>query len=212
MRVMGKRSVASFVAGVLTLALYAVSAGIALAVVLLLLTPWMPLPRPDRPEGLVIGVPAAFSIDASRVSAPSIDVTAAGIRDATGILRIPVSTTRVYVGGLVSALAMMAIAWIGVHQLRKVVFSLRDERPFAAANAARIRRIAYAVLAGELVRAAFTIGSNIYIARHFEAEGMSFDVRVNMSITTIVAGLIIFVLAEVFRAGARLEEEQSLTV
>jgi hypothetical protein len=41
---------------------------------------------------------------------------------------------------------------------------------------------------------------------------MTFDVRFNVSITTIVAGLIIFVLAEVFRAGARLEEEQSLTV
>jgi hypothetical protein len=209
---MGKRSVASFVAGVLTLALYVVSAGIALAAVLLLLAPWIPLPQPARPEGLVIGVPAAFAVDASQVSAPSIGVTAAAIRDATGILRIPASTTRVYVGGLSFALVMLAIVWFGVSQLRKVVFSLRDERPFAAANAARIRRIAYAVLAGELLRAAFTIGSNIYIARHFEAEGMSFDVRLNVSITTIVAGLIIFVLAEVFRAGTHLEEEQSLTV
>jgi hypothetical protein len=123
-----------------------------------------------------------------------------------------VSTTRVYVGGLSFALTMLAIVWFGVSQLRKVISSLRDEQPFAAANAARIRRIAYAVLAGELLRAAFTIGSNIYIARYFVADGMSFDVRLNMSITTIVAGLIIFVLAEVFRAGARLEEEQSLTV
>jgi hypothetical protein len=209
---MGKRSVASFVASVLTLALYFVSAGIALAAVLLLLAPWIPLPQPARPEGLVIGVPTAFAVDASHVSAPSIGVTAAGIRDATGIVRIPVSQKRVYVSGLSFALVMLAIVWFGVSQLRKVMFSLRDELPFAAENAARIRRIAYAVLAGELLRAAFTIGSNIYVQRHFQAEGMTFDVRFNVSITTIVAGLIIFVLAEVFRAGARLEEEQSLTV
>lgn len=213
MRAMGKRSISSLISVVLTVALFGVSVAMVIVTVLLLITPWVPIPAPERPgHELVLGVPTAFSVEASRVSAPSIGVTAAEIRDAEGVLRIPVSAPRVYVSGLAAALLLLAIAWFGVSQLRKVVHSLRDERPFVAANATRIRRVAYAVIGLELLRATMTSYANIYVAEHFQADGLRFIPSFDLSLSTIVVGLIIFVLAEVFRAGASLEEERSLTI
>ena len=47
---------------------------------------------------------------------------------------------------------------------------------------------------------------------HFPAEGLRFDARPDFNILAILYGLIILVIAEVFRAGTRLDEDQSLTV
>jgi hypothetical protein len=41
---------------------------------------------------------------------------------------------------------------------------------------------------------------------------LRFDAWPHLDVSAVIAGLIILVIAEVFRAGARLEEEQSLTV
>jgi hypothetical protein len=86
------------------------------------------------------------------------------------------------------------IVWV-LGQLRAVFRTLGDGQPFVAANATRIRWIAYAVILGELAR-----------------SGLRFDVRPDFNVLAIIAGLIIFVIAEVFRAGTRLDEDQSLTV
>jgi hypothetical protein len=47
---------------------------------------------------------------------------------------------------------------------------------------------------------------------HFFAPGLRFNARPNLSVVTIVHGLIILALAEVFRTGTRLDEDQSLTI
>ena len=53
---------------------------------------------------------------------------------------------------------------------------------------------------------------NYYAMTHFSAEGLRFDARPDLNGFAIINGLIILVIAEVFRAGTRLDEEQSLTV
>ena len=53
---------------------------------------------------------------------------------------------------------------------------------------------------------------NYYAMTHFSAEGLRFDARPDLNVFAIIHALIILVIAEVFRAGIRLDEEQSLTV
>jgi len=53
---------------------------------------------------------------------------------------------------------------------------------------------------------------NSYAATHFTAEGLRFTARPDLSLAAVIEGLIILVIAEVFRAGTRLDEDQSLTV
>ena len=93
------------------------------------------------------------------------------------------------------------------------VFStLRAGTPFVADNARRIHRIAFAVIAGEVARATIVFVENYYAMTHFSAEGLRFDARPDFNILAVFSGLIILAIAEVFRAGSRLDEEQSLTV
>jgi hypothetical protein len=53
---------------------------------------------------------------------------------------------------------------------------------------------------------------NYYAMTHFSADGLRFDVRPDVNVFAIICGLIILVIAEVFRAGTRLDPDQSLTV
>jgi hypothetical protein len=89
---------------------------------------------------------------------------------------------------------------------------VRDGKPFAPSNATHVRRIAWVLIIGEVVRATIVYLENSYAATHFTAEGLRFTARPDLSIAAIVEGLIILVIAEVFRVGTRLDEEQSLTV
>ena len=73
-------------------------------------------------------------------------------------------------------------------------------------------RIGYAVIVGELTRAALIFAANSYAMTHFSANALTFDARPDVSGFALVHGLIILAIAEVFRAGTRLDEDQSLTI
>ena len=47
---------------------------------------------------------------------------------------------------------------------------------------------------------------------HFSADGLRFYASPDINVLAIISGLIILVIAEVFSAGTRLDDEQSLTV
>ena|SRR5438552_718707 len=97
-------------------------------------------------------------------------------------------------------------------ELRAVFRTLRDGKPFVPRNAIRVRRIGWIVIALELVRSMMSYVGSYNIMRAFAGEGLRFDARADLNVFTIVNGLIILAIAEVFRAGTRLDEEQSLTV
>ena len=63
-----------------------------------------------------------------------------------------------------------------------------------------------------LTRAAIFWAETRYSATHVPIAGVTFDTWPHVSLTTVVLGFIILVIAEVFRAGTRLDEDQSLTI
>jgi hypothetical protein len=75
-----------------------------------------------------------------------------------------------------------------------------------------VRRLAYAIVIAELARWAVVSWSNQYAAAHFSSAGLAFESRPAFHASAIVTALIILAIAEVFRTGARLETEQSLTI
>ena len=81
-----------------------------------------------------------------------------------------------------------------------------------AGNAMRIRRLALAVFLGEVSRAAVVYAANAYVAAQFAADHLRFTARPRINGFAIVSALILLVLAEVFRTGTQLDEDQSLTV
>jgi uncharacterized membrane protein YozB (DUF420 family) len=90
--------------------------------------------------------------------------------------------------------------------------TLVEGNPFVPDNARRIRFVALAAIAGELARTAIVFAETYYASRHVAIAGVTFDVWPRLNFFTLICGFIIFVIAEVFRAGTRLDQEQSLTV
>lgn len=213
MKAIGRRSVSSVLAIVIDIGW----CGTLIAMAMFLCLALLPLVWDVRSgTNVSMDIPASFSLDLHDVSiaAPSLGVAHASVEQARGegLLTFPPPSGVFLAAVALSVVVVLAWgAWI-LAQLRAVFRTLRDGHPFVAANATRIRRIGYAIFAGEILRIAFELAGNAYISRHFVADRLRFDAWPHPDVSAVIAGLIILVIAEVFRAGARLEEEQSLTV
>jgi Protein of unknown function (DUF2975) len=210
MKAMGKRSVSSFLAALISVGFYTV------AVVLVLMLGLASVPLFTDLSNTEMSNPVSFSMKtgALRLAAPAPSIAKADIRDAhgSGTLRFPPPSGMVLTTTALLVVLGLAIGlWVLV-QLRAVFRTLRDGRPFVAANARRIRWIGYAVILGEVVRSLVLFGGNAYARTHFAADALRFDAWPSIDVFAIIHGLIILVVAEVFRAGARLDEDQSLTI
>ena len=100
------------------------------------------------------------------------------------------------------AFATIAVMLFVVNRLLEILKTLRFGSPFVKENADRFRGVGYALLIGEGAKFAFGFLSMIYDA----------NIDINSSFITWLAIIAVFVLAEVFREGARMKEEQDLTV
>lgn len=89
-----------------------------------------------------------------------------------------------------------------VERLLEILKTLRFGSPFVKENADRFRKLGWALLIGE--------GSKIVVA--VLAAISDADVDVGLDGITLIAVVAVFVLSEVFREGARMKEEQDLTV
>lgn len=89
-----------------------------------------------------------------------------------------------------------------VNRLLEILRTLRFGSPFVKENADRFRRVGFALLIGEGAKLLFAILGEIFNA----------DVGYSTELTTWIAMISVFVLAEVFREGAKMKEEQDLTV
>ena len=206
MRVLGKRSVASFIKSVLDIAWYIVAISLALLAVLLVCSIFIE-PRGDN---LTMSLPVAVKLDAPIHDADG--GTRAHFEKLQGNLRFPAKKGAFLSGSLsVALLSFGYLLWI-LTQLRYVFRSLSQGLPFVLENARRIRWVGLAVIVGELGRSAIVYFWSYYASLHFTADRLRFAASLDLNPFTIVSGLAILVIAQVFEEGARLEEDQSLTI
>jgi hypothetical protein len=225
--------VLTFLAFSISVSWYFVAVGVFVTSCLVVISPFVTLP------GMRLTIPVSFSVDPGIVRVTSSEPsrqpgTGQNIRVGSegfafevgpentrakipqvhvrGSIRFPTESRGLVLGAALLLSALLSLVLWVLGQLRAVFQTLRVGQPFVVANATRIRRIAFAVIFGEAGRAAIVFVTNYYASTHFVAEGLRFDARPDFSIMAVFYGLIILVIAEVFRAGTRLDEEQSLTV
>jgi hypothetical protein len=115
-----------------------------------------------------------------------------------------VERAPVIVGVLLAAGAYMAGVLVIIGALRRIFATLTAGDPFHPDNVARLRLIGLMLAALELGRyAVWAIGGRLPGVR---------DVRPGFNLTAWFSVLVVFVLAEVFREGARLRREAELTI
>jgi Protein of unknown function (DUF2975) len=212
MKALGNRSVASVLAVLVDIMWVLVGIGLAAAVCLVIVSLSVDLSGGNGQ----VGIPASFGLDttALHVEAPSLGIEDAHLAkvNGRGVLQFrPPGRTFLAVTALVLVVSLAFVLWV-LSQLRAVFRTLRAGTPFVPDNVTRIRRIGYALILGECARAVLTFIGNYQVVTHFSADFVQFTLWPDFSFTTILHGLLILVLAEVFRVGVRLDEDQSLTV
>jgi hypothetical protein len=201
---------AGAVAGVVTIARVVAIVMVVVSGLGIVISPWV-----DPPD-IEIGfeVPAALRFDPDRqpTAIPPGSAERVHLDEVNGSLKFS-PRNRVLVGVSAAALLVWSalLVWV-LSQVQGLFRTLRAGRPFAPANARRIRRVGYAVIGAELVRAVIAYLGTRYAMTNFVVSGVQFETRFHIDLFVIFCGLMILVIAEAFREGARLSEEQSLTI
>jgi hypothetical protein len=161
-------------------------------------------------DHLTMNLPVAVELKAPIHSVSS--GTDAQIEKLRGNLKFPVRKGAFFSGSVFLVVLIFGFLLWMVTQVRHVFRSLSEGLPFVAENGRRIRWVGFAVIFGEVARAALVYYWSYYTSLHFTANGLRFVASADINGITIVSGLAILVIAEVFQEGARLREDQSLTI
>ena len=182
-------------------------------VIVLLLTPVLALlgreyedvevpVRVDAPEGTLVSDwdPAAQGFALENVSAE---------------LAVPMGVAPVWLRVLswLSQVVMAILAVLIMHHLRRVFVRVRDGAPFDAQNARRLRALGILLLVWNAVQAAYDFFMAVVVTRALDARS-SIDLGATPDFHSqqMFVAFVLIALAEIFRRGSQLEDEQSLVV
>jgi len=100
-------------------------------------------------------------------------------------------------------------------QLRNFLETLEDGDPFTMENARRIRIIGLVIIGSELGIKLAMIGSAAIIDSAVRIEGARLvwgELLSAFSLPSIFLGFVVLIIAEIFRLGVKMREEQELTI
>ena len=108
----------------------------------------------------------------------------------------------------------LGAVWIGggiviVGHLRRLFTGFSSGEPFRREYADHLRAIWIAMMMVEIARAVLVVWRRVLVAR-FDDAAPHLGLQINLS--TWISIFVLIVIAEVFREGARMREEQALTI
>lgn len=106
----------------------------------------------------------------------------------------------------------MVLVLLFFHDMRVLFRRVREGAPFDAANATLMRRLGVWLLAFHLSYGGFEYWMSRWFARDLTSRGIPANPLLEINWFAVFVALVLVGLAEVFRRGAVLEEEQSLVV
>jgi len=209
MKGIGKSSISSVLKVILDVAWYLSIAGISIAVILAAIS----LQSRGNLRGH-LNIPVIVDVDPGvySISAPDYGITSATLQDLSGDLHFRSPGGRMLLFFAAYIAAGFGILMVVLYQLRNIMATLAAGSPFVAANAGRIRFIGWTVIAGHLLQGFIEFIGQVVVKASFQATGITFGWTYHMSVQTLFWGFVILALAEVFRLGVELREDQSLTV
>lgn len=119
---------------------------------------------------------------------------------------------EVIVVGLGFVAVGLSLVLLVLRQLRALVAEAVARSPFGARSAGRVRLIGAAIIVAELTRALVVLIGSLWAQAHIHIPGVGFRADFPVQITGLGAGVLVVLLAEVFRIGAVLQRDQDLTI
>jgi len=108
--------------------------------------------------------------------------------------------------------AFIALAFVFVEELRRIIRTVERGDPFVPANAARLNRMGWYAVGALVVQFPLGFAADVVEQAPQAGEGGSTIVTGDFSLESLVLALVLFVLARVFRHGAAMREDLEGTV
>ena len=151
-------------------------------------------------------------ITLQQIESTSGDVANPRIVDGRGELRFETSSWAMQFFTSLVMLFGIAVVLYLVYLVRAILKTVLEGQPFAAVNVRRIRIIGSVLIAlGFLVPAIEYLVARTVLAR-VTLQGIDVNPPFDIREDTVVAGLLVLVLATIFAYGAQLERDKSLTI
>lgn len=197
--------------GFLSIAYYGL---LVLGVLVLIGLPIVKLVAGDDPDweiGLTVPV---VSLDSDAMVLTRWGEARLEVEDTRGSLRLPVGMLP---WGLFAILwsytaGAIVLVLLFLHQLRRIFQRVRGGAPFDATNGTRLRWLGILALTLAILKGVSELVTSMAIRGRLIGERVEVPLGLSVDGSLVFFGLVLLALAEIFRRGAELEEEQSLTV
>lgn len=113
---------------------------------------------------------------------------------------------------LVFGLVVLGLALMALRQLRALVADAAAGTPFGERSPQRIRLIGIALIVADLARGLAGLAGSAWVRSHVALPEGSVRLDFPLDVWALCAGLLIVLLAEVFRVGAALQRDHDLTI
>lgn len=136
------------------------------------------------------------------------------VGETRGSLRLPIGTVPWWLFAVIWSYVAAAAALIAMflYHLRRIFLRFRGGAPFDAANALRLRWLGLLALAFAGLTGVSESVTSLVVRRGLTSEHVAVSSGLVVDGSVVFFGLVLLALAEVFRRGAELEAEQTLTV
>ncbi|MCC7007786.1 MAG: PP2C family protein-serine/threonine phosphatase [Acidobacteria bacterium] len=147
--------------------------------------------------------PSAYQLTARRDPRARADVEGA-IR---GTVRLARASKSMAVVSLLVLLPLTTVIIAVLYRLRRVLRGLRQGRPFLAENATDLRFIGLMVIGGQIAWAGLQYLGMRFGVDELTSAQLVFQAPFPLNVPIIVSGLVLVVVAEVFREGNRMRSD-----
>jgi hypothetical protein len=111
---------------------------------------------------------------------------------------------------LIGFMVFFAAVILVTYQLKVIFSNFKRDIPFNETNISRIRNIAFLLMVYAAIQWLFVIVVNQVLMSNLNWENIKLTYSFNIS--CLVTGIILVVVAEIFKQGALLDNEQKLTI
>lgn len=136
------------------------------------------------------------------------------LSDTKTTVRVPISVAPGWFRSIAYAglLASYVLLLLFVYHLRRLFQRVRDGAPFDARNAVRLRWLGLLLLALAFADGLFAFWQSAVVVRTLPVTPVAVRAPFSVDGWAVFVALVLIALAEIFRRGTELEEEQSLVV
>jgi len=202
MKLLGRWSLASFIKLVIDVPYYFLLVVLPVVFVIAL---WLTL-TPGYSGSVQFEIPVRFQLDPA--SHPIVtsrhDIQEVSITQAHGSLQVRGggSLRGIVWAGLGFAIINIVVVLFVLNRLRAIFGTLRDQNPFVAPNASRIRMIGIVLVVGPLGSTGVGAWFAARVTREISVAGLTLNADWSINGWVIFSGLILLTLGAVFRLGA----------